>query len=246
MKLQQLLEAMNAAKTALDGSPEDDSLKAKFNEAKQAYESAKAEADGNSEDADELDDSALDDKTKAYLKKLRGENAKHRTKNKELTSKLTGFEGTLAKLKAAFGGEDEQTDPAELAQSLQARNEALEVELGIAQLTMEHGIPTEGQKYFRFLIEQQADELAEGEEISDEQITKIVAEVSKTIGKGKGSTNANSTGLNGGKRPDPDAAGAVTVEQFSKMTIAEKNELFLKDQQQYQKLFNAAVEKRLI
>jgi hypothetical protein len=203
------------------------------------YPNAGQEGVNNSEDTTIFSDPK---KAEEEIRKLRAENAKHRTKNRELDSRLATMDGTLNKLKAAFGGEEEEVDPAEMAVALHAQNEALQVELGISQLAMEHGISGESSNYFRFLLAQRFDGLDEGEEVTEEDILGIVQEVQKFGGR-KG---MNSTGLSTDRRPNSDQASGVSVEAFAKMTVGEKTELFVKNEELYKQLFREAKEKRLI
>jgi len=57
---------------------------------------ASSEGNAGSQSDDTIDESALDEKTKNYLKKMRAENAKHRTCANKLE---TEFESVKARLK---------------------------------------------------------------------------------------------------------------------------------------------------
>lgn len=176
------------------------------------------------------------------IKSLRNENAKHRTKNKTLEESLGKYDGELKKVKEALGIKDESEDPKVALANLQQTNEALQVEMSVMSLAMEHQIPFENQKYFKFLLGEKFESLGEGEELSDEDLAEVIAQA-KGIGGGQGK---KSTGLNGGAKPNEGANQGVTVEQFAEMSIAEKSDLYGKNPQLYQQLFQQAVSKKLL
>lgn len=209
-------------------------------ETKAGTQTAGQEGDGQSGEEDAIYSDPT--KVKDLVKSLRTENAKHRTKNKELDSKLSGLEATLGKLKSALGGEEEETDPAVAAQNLAAQNQALHVELGIAQLALEHGIGSSDAQFFKFLLAQKFEGLGEGEEVTDDDVKAIVSEVKKR----GGAASNGSTGLNLESRPNADKKTDLSVEEFAGLGLAEKSQLYAKNPDQYQKLFNEAVKKRLI
>lgn len=183
-------------------------------------------------------------KALAEIKKLRAENAKSRVKNKSLEDNLTQINGTMTKLKGALGIETDEVDPEKQVASLRQENEALQVQAAVNELCREHEIPRKAEKYFQFLIAQEFEALKEGEEISDERMLEISAEAKKTIAPAA----ATSTGAKTTKGvPNPDAsAGSVSAAQFAKMNSGEKSALYVKNPEQYQKLFNEAKEKRLL
>lgn len=198
-------------------------------------------------------DSAVDDnssedfsdpvKAMAEIKKLRAENAKHRTKNKTLDEQMVKVNGTMSKLKSALGLESEDQDPEEQVTTLKQQNEALQVQMAMNELVRENDIPRSGEKYFNFLIAQEFETLEEGEEISEERIAELAKETKKMFAGGSN----HSTGVKDSKaNPNPDAsASSISAAQFAKMNNGEKSALYVKDSALYQKLFNEAKEKRL-
>lgn len=198
--------------------------------------------DGDEDDGEELDAKAA----KSLIKKLRAENAKHRNKNKELSGKVSNVEAKLDGLKKALGvgGEDDES-PEDKIKKLQAEKEQLQMEHSLAELSREHEIPKQHDKYFRYLLAEKFDGLSDGEELSDEDIQEVVEQV-KALGTGsapgKGSTGLNN---NGGRRA-PSKGDEITVEQFAKMNTGEKSALYVKNPALYKTLFDGAVEKRLL
>jgi hypothetical protein len=251
MTLAQLLEAMNAAKAALEAKPEDEALKTKYEEAKAAYEAKKAEEEGDDEDEDSLDESSLDEKTKKYIAKLRKENGNHRTKAKDLKSKLqTSEEQKKAILKAA-GIEFEDEKPEEKLKSLSAQNEQLLFEKALSESALSHGIPAEGFKYYKFLMTEALGELDEGEELSDERIDEIVQEAKGFKGGKKPPANSsvNGGGNGGGNPPPPKKEGdnVVTLDKFLAMGTLAKSDLYLKSRALYEQLYaEAKAKKKLV
>jgi len=193
---------------------------------------------------DELEGFADPVKAKAEIKRLRAENAKHRTKSKALETELGGVKATIDKMKKALGLEDE-ADPAEQVATLKQQNEALQVEMAMSELCREHEIPRQGEKYFKFLVAQEFETLSEGEEISDERVLELAGEAKKMF-----AANGNSgtgTGVNPGQKPPPSGNNESTsVADFVKMNNGEKSELYIKNPNLYQKLFDEAKQKRLI
>jgi hypothetical protein len=244
MTLQQLLDAMNAAKAALDASPEDASLKGKYEAAKKAYDDAKAAADADGEDETvDPDESKLDDKTKAYIAKLRGEAAKHRTKAKELTSKLTQTEAQKKAILKAAGIEEESEKPEEQLKTVTQQANELQFRTAILEMAMDNGIAKEDVKFFQFLVQEASSELKDDEELSDEKMAAIVADVKKRGGKGSANTglNGNKDGKGGSGNPPPAGEqGDVSLDQFCKMSLMEKTALYGKNQDLYNKLMNQA------
>lgn len=175
------------------------------------------------------------------IKRLRQENAGHRTKNKTLEESLTSFNDKFTKINKHLGIQD-QVDPEEQIKGLSSNNEQLTLELSLQQLARVNGIPMEQDEYFRFLIGKKFEALKDGEEISDEQISEVVAEVGKYSGFKK--DFKTSTGLGDGKTKNPPASDSgketVTTEQFSKMTFAQKNQLFEENKELYNKLSAAS------
>jgi hypothetical protein len=190
------------------------------------------------------------DPKKAYaeIKKLRDEAAKHRTKAKSLEDELGGMKGTLDKLKTVFGGnEEEQVDPAEALQAIQAQNELLLVELSINQIAREYGISSDQDDYFKFLLNKKFSEMSEGDEISEDDLHDVITNVKKIYGSGQ--PVKTSTGLNvNGNAPTPTNStnSALTAEQFVKMSLAEKSKIYAENANLYSKLLNEAREQRLI
>lgn len=181
-------------------------------------------------------------KAKAEIEKLRKEAAKHRTKAKDLEGKMQDLNGKFDKLKKAFGGEDEEVDPEKMIQQLQAEKEALAIEVSISQVARAHAIPAEQDKYFRFLLAEKMEGLEEGEEITDEDVALIAAEVMKVSSKAA----KNSTGVNSAGKHSGESSGETTVEAFAKMNVGEKSALYAKNPAEYNRLFSLAKEKRLI
>lgn len=203
---------------------------------------------GGEGDDDGKGDDGLDlanaDAVKAEIKKLRDEAAKARIKNKELAQKANAGDALLQRLKKSLGADGDDVSPEEKLASIQQQNEALQTEIAFSQIAREHDIPKEHDKYFRFLMAERMTSLEENAELDEKDIGEIVAEV-KTLAKSKGK---NSTGLNSddqGKKPAGNNEG-LTVEKFVAMNVGERSSLYVKNPAEYNRLFTAAAEKRLI
>ena len=229
-------------------TPEQVAAEAKAKADAEAAKLAEGNGTGSQDDGDEgEDDSIYSDPKKAaeLVKSLRNENAKHRTKNKELGSKLAAMEGTLGKLKKAFGGEeDDESDPAEKVAELSTANERLTMELHLRDIARESGVPAEREKYFRFLLAEKLEGLEEGQELGEEDIAEAVKAATDGFAPKKTSTGVKP---GAGDTPNPDStSGEVSVDQFAKMNLGEKSALYIKNPDLYNKLFAAAASKRML
>lgn len=249
MNLEQLKQAMEAAAAKAAESPEDEALKAAALEAKQAYEAAKAAEDGNDESENEgdLDESKLDAKTKAYIEKLRKESAKRRVEAKETKQKLKAEEERKKAILKAAGIETEDDEPAEkkLKKSQEHQTE-LQFRSAVLETAVAHGVGSDSLKYFQYLMTEAVNELEEGEELSEEKLAELVAEAKAKGGGGKGKAN---TSVGGGKQnPNPEGGkNVVTLDQFTRMTITEKSELYTKNNALYSQLVaEAKAKKKLV
>lgn len=247
MNLEQLQQAMEAAAAKAAEKPEDEALKAAAEEAKQAYEAAKAAADGDDKDDDsDIDDSELDAKTKAYIEKLRKESAKHRVRAKEASSKLKAEEEKRKAILKAAGIETEDDEPAEVKlKKSQEQTTDLQFRNAILETAVAHEVPSGSVKYFQYLMSEAVNELEDGEELSDDKLAEIVAEA-KAKGGSKGKANTSVGGKGGaGGTPNPKAGNnVVTLDQFVRMSMTEKSELYTKNQELYTKLVNEAKAKK--
>jgi hypothetical protein len=244
MTLEELKAAWDAAKAAFEAKPDDKALEAKAAEAEKAYNDAKAAEDAKSKEAPKEgeDDPKWDENTKAYIKKLRDENASHRTKGKDLASKLKeANERTKAILKAA-GIEDESEKPEEKLKTLTAQSETLALRNAVLESAVQHGISGEDVEFFEFLITKALSQLEEGEELSDEILTKIVTQVKKQGGKGASSSVGGKGGSGG--QPPPGDSGKISLDDFCRMGMMAKTELYNKDPKLYQALMDEAKAKR--
>lgn len=239
MDLASLKKLMDEALAASQADASNKDLQKAHAEAKKAYDDAviaKAEADaaaGTDEDEDDdqkVDEEKLDGKTKAYLAKLRKENAGHRTKNKELVSKLGVSEAQKKAILKAAGIEDESESPEEKVKSLTADSQQLAFRTAILESAVEHGIGKDNLEFYEFLVAKAVEGLKEGEELSDEAMEAIITKVKKAAG-GKGGANTSvGTGADGkgGKTPpDPNSkTGEITLEKFIRMSVTEKSKLY--------------------
>ena len=244
MTLDELKAKWEAAKAKAEAAPEDADLKAAAEAAKAEYDAKKAEED--QVDPDALDEEKLDEKTKAHIAKLRKEAAGHRTKAKDLASKLkTSDEQKKAILKAA-GIEDESEKPEEKVKSLTATSQQLAFRSAILEAAVEHGIAKDQLEFFEFLVQREAGKLEENEELSDEQLAEIVAKVKKQ-GASAANTSVESDD-DEDKTPAPNTGKkGITLDQFCQMGMTKKSELYAKNPKLYEQLANEAkAKKRLV
>lgn len=177
------------------------------------------------------------------VKDLRKENAKYRTQHNQLETRLSTIENGM---KTVLGGGDvdDKTPPEEKLQMMGAHLDTLATQNQILSLAIEHGIPKEGVEYFQFLLNKRVNSLGEGEEIDEEAITQIATEArSKTGGLPGGGQGTTSVTPNSapGKGQNP---GEITVEQFGKMTMVQKTELYRKNPAKYGELMSQLTKRR--
>ncbi len=199
------------------------------------------EGDGNTSN-DSLDESALDDKAKAYIAKLRKENAKYRTAARTNENLLND---TRTRLSQLAGGEPDGNEAPEVQiERLSTHVGALEFERALLELAVDRGIDKSGMNYFRFLVADATSQLGEGEELSDEALEAISSEVQAKTAR----NTTSSVGAGSGTKPPPAPGdqGAITVQKFAKMSMIEKTQLFQKNEPLYRQLFDEAREKKLL
>jgi transposase len=240
MTLEELKAAWEDASSKLAADKENKDLQKAEADAKKAYEDAKAAAEAGSED-DPEDSSKWDDETKTYIKKLRSENASHRTKNKELNSQLKAEKTRKKEILKAAGIEEESENPEEKIQSLSTNNQQLAYRAAILESAIEHGISKDDVDYYEFLVSKAMSELADEEELPVEKLKEIVGKVKK---KSRGNTSVDGKGDE--PPPGDGGKGTVTLEQFAKMSITEKSQLYVKNSDLYSKLFAEAKAKKML
>lgn len=192
----------------------------------------------NEEQAVEQADLGWSEDQKAYIKGLRDENAKYRTRAKDLESKVTETSERLGKfetgLKTLFGEEGDELSPEERVEALQAQNEQLAVQSAMKEAAFEYGIGRDSYEYFEFLVSKRLNDLEEGEEITEEDL--------EDIAKSANSRTANSStsvGTDANGNPAPIAnEGSITLDAFMEMGIGEKSVLYQKDKALYESLAN--------
>lgn len=216
-------------KNAGDDDPETDKDKEKD---KKPVDDPEDQDKDKDEDDDGPDFDSLDDKTKKYIKKLRDENKSRRTETNNLTTKMEKFEKGF---KAMFGDEEDDKDPEQVLNTLKGQFESSVSENAILRLAVENGISgVENLEYFEFLMAKKLNSLEEGEEMTEEDLDDILSKCSKGAG-GKANTSTKDAGKGGGK--DPGKSGdEVTQEEFNKMTITQKSNLYNKNPALYEKL----------
>ena len=173
---------------------------------------------------------------KAYIKGLRDENAKYRTRSKERDSQVETLTDRLGKfetgLKTLFGGEDDKLTPEQRIEALQEHNQTLEVQSAMRDAAFEYGIGKESFEYFEFLVSKKLDALEEGEELSEEELDEIAKSA-----KSKSASFNTSVGTGTEGNPPPAITpGGVTLEQFSVMGIGDRSVLYQKNKALYESL----------
>jgi hypothetical protein len=173
------------------------------------------------------------------IKDLRKENAEARKKNGSLSD-------AHGKLKTALveAGliEDDEADPEEKLKGVTAQNEQIVVNSAILEAALENGVSKADLKYFRFLVHEKLAELEDDQELDSDMMAELAKQARRTQA---GSGGASSTSVTQGA-PSPGGSSEVTVEQFTRMNIGEKSDLFARNRAQYDKLMAEARDKRIL
>lgn len=192
----------------------------------------------------EPDFSTLDPSVQNYIKKLRTEAGNNRTKAKQTETEAAAFREKVKKL---LGGEDDSgLTPEQQIEQLQGGYQTMQLQNGILQKAIMHGIGAESLEFFQFKVGKAFDELADDEELTDEAIAAIAVDVKKVTGGGGRSAGTSPSGTPGGTPPNPKPAGndEITVEQFAK-SLALQSQVFQKDPARYEQLKAEAKAKNL-
>jgi hypothetical protein len=241
MTLEELKAIWDKAIADAAAKPEDKELAAAVVAAEKVFTDAKAAADADPDPVDpELDDSKLDPKTKAYLAKLRKENASHRNKNKDLVSKVQTVEQRNKAILKAAGLLDEEKPEEKLANAAATNNQQA-FEILILKSSRAHKIPDENLEFYEYLMAKAFNALEEGDELSEEDLAAIVTKCKGGAGK-----SATSTVLRFDKdgkpikEAGPGESGQMTLDKFCEMSITEKSKLYLESPEVYETFFKAA------
>ena len=174
------------------------------------------------------------------IKELREENANRRVKNKEIEEKATKMEKQFTELqdkltKVFGGGKETEEKPEELAAKLKKETEKVKNQQRFISLAYENNIKKENIDYFRYLVEQSERTLTDGQELPKQALDDIVKKVNAVSGSNKNTTSA------GGDPPKGEGAGttnvsSVTLDEFKKMSLLERSNLYHSSAEVYNKL----------
>lgn len=206
---------------------------------------------GQGSQGNAADISKFSPEAQKMIKDLRAENAKSRTSNNKLSARLDKFEEGF---KAMFGDESDKMTPEQKLEHANAVSDQTQYENTVLTMAIQNGVQGEQLDYFRFLVDSAVNELKEGEEMTDDQLAKIVAKAkgvggSAPAGGGDGGSGNDSSvdgDTTGGNPPNPEGDGNVTLDAFVKMSITEKSALYRKNQPLYTQLMAQAKDKNLI
>jgi hypothetical protein len=203
------------------------------------------EGDDGGEPDGELKLDALPPAAQKHIKKLRDEAAKYRQKARDSGEKFGKVKKVLVDLGLAKPEED---DPQETIKGLTAINDETTFRNGILEAALEHGIPKDGLEYFNFLVEKKAKALGEDEELDDDAVSALAAEVKEKFGSPaptkSGAGSNNKPAPNGGSSKVP--TGDLTAEKFATLSNGEQTELYKKNPDLFGRLAKEARTKRLL
>lgn len=197
---------------------------------------------------DSQDESKWDDKTKSYIKKLRKENQKLRTKTSRLEEEFSSFKGKLKNLGGSSEDGESEESPEEMLARADAVGNQLAFDNGVLASAIEHGISGKDTlEYFRFLVTKKVESLKDDEELDAEDLAELAKKAKQVTNPGgkSGRTSVDESQEDRNKRK-PGNSDEVTLDQFVKMSVAEKSALYAKSQDTYNKLFAEAKSARRI
>lgn len=237
MELEALKQAMDAAKVAHLAAPDDEALKTAFETAKSAYDAAL-----EAEPEDDFDESKADDRTKKYIAKLRKEAGSHRTKAKDLASKVKSEQDRVKAILKAAGIESEDEDPTTKLKEADQQKHALAFSNAVYKEAIKNGIGEDQLEFFEFMVAKAINELDEGEELPEEALMAIVNKCKKSGASKKANSSTNSATPPPGDNPDK-----ISLEKFCLMTILEKSKLYESNKDLYAELYaQAKAKKKLV
>lgn len=199
--------------------------------------------EGEGQGSGNVDVSAFPKEAQDLIKSLRAENAKHRTDKNNLASRMEKIEKGL---KGFLGEESEEDkDPEVKLSKIQSEHEALSVRTAILELALEHGIGKDDLEFFEFKMSKKLSSLDEGEELSEDAFSEILGSIKGRGNAGEKKPASSSAGA--GKKPDQGGSNdEVTLEQFAKMGMLEKSELYRTKPDLYNKLMGESKTGKLI
>lgn len=196
----------------------------------------------------DFDNPQWDEQTKKYIQNLRRENASYRTKAKGLEDNMTALNQKMdtfqSGIKKALGIEDSKLTPEQQVEALTSHNNQLTEGYAILETALEHGIDKNGLKYFKFLLQERLSELDEGEELGEEDLTKIAQDVKakfSSTGMNGNSTSVTNGNGNGQGTPNPNKTEEMGLEEFCSLSIVAKSKLYQTKPELYTKLRSQAV-----
>lgn len=178
-------------------------------------------------------------KVKDYVKKLRNENKSYRQKAKGLEERLGKIETGLQTM---FGKDEQQTDPETRIAKLTEVNQAKERRLTILESAIASGISgKESIDYFEFLVSKKLASDSE-KNLSEDDLQEIVQKVNQV----HGSTKPSKTTITHEKgKPEAESKDTVDLNQFMKMSVLAKSELFRTNEALYNRLLKEARDAKL-
>ena len=184
--------------------------------------------DENNGDGSGSNDGDFSEAAQKVIKDLRAENAKHRTSNNNLTTRMEKFENGFKKM---FGSDDDELSVEEKLEKASQQLNQSSVRESLLSIAIQNGSGKDEYEYFEFLTSKRLGALKEGQELSEEDLDGVL-EAMKSHKPGA----STSTGDGDGGKPPKGGATEVTQEEFDKMGITAKSLLYQKKPDLYNKL----------
>lgn len=237
---------MNSSESSTGTSPQDggegEAIPPSPGDAGAGEQSPDEEGSGHSDDP-KLGE--LDSKTQNYIKSLRKEAASYRTKLNQMETKFESFQSGLSKL--VGGGAQNDLTPEQQLADLSGQYESAVLENSILKVAVANEIPQSGMEFFEFKISKKLSELEEGEELDEEAISELAAEVRQQFGQTGGASTSPGKKANQGTTPKPSGGEEVSYEEFLQMKIGKRSELYGKNPELYKQHYSKAkMENKLV
>ena len=206
--------------------------------------------DGGNNDLPEDESQWTPEQTKSYIKKLRKENQSYRSRFQKAEAKTAGLEERFGKLESGLknlvGGDDDEETPEDKIARLEESQAVSEMNQAVVTTAYALGVPADGLDYFKFLIQQQAEQM-EDDDVIGEDVLAELAQKAKAHANGSSKGATTSADGQGGQPPKPEGKrSGVKAAEFAKMTIAERSALYQRNKDEYAQLMQECKEQKLL
>ena len=193
------------------------------------------------------------EKLQGRLKAANAEAKTRRLENEQLLSRIQEMEQSqqdlMKKISEAAGIKVEGEEKPKADDTLNALQEQIalkDAELELMEASLEFGITSkQDRKYFRFLLDDAMSSKKDGEELSEDELNGIVAQVKqRSMAQGNSQTSTSFTEGLGNHQAASGSDNEINAEKFKQMGMVEKGELYRKNPALYAQLMTDTMPRR--